>query len=76
MSQEMNVYHKGVLCWDFRKSIKDFLGIRPHISENKQRKRYTEYKLTVPINCVITTRLKEGFTIKTVDASKGDQSAP
>lgn len=35
------------------------------------RKKYDEYQLSVPIDCVITTRLKEGFTIKTVEAPKG-----
>ncbi|XP_067949476.1 KICSTOR complex protein SZT2-like [Watersipora subatra] len=73
-SKEMNLYHEGILCWDFKKSIKDFLSIGPTTSclsyESKLRKRWTEYALTVPINCVITTRMKEGFTIKTVDASE------
>lgn len=41
------------------------------ITETKMRRPYKEYPLAVPINCVITTRLKEGFTIQTVDTSKG-----
>lgn len=48
-----------------------FLYTRSLTYEKKMRRKYMTYQLNVPIHCVITTRLKEGFTIKTVDASKG-----